>query len=482
VRLLFSGLVAFAASLALTPLVREGVRRWGLVDQPDQIRKVHATPVPRLGGVAIILSYVFALAVLGPVSYGGEFQFSWLAIAAIAIVFATGFLDDLIGLKPWLKLGGQVTAALIAFLSGIQIHAVQNYHLPAWASLLLTVAWLIACCNAFNIIDGMDGLAAGVGFVAAGTMFIAALIHRNVALAMMTLPLCGALLGFLRYNFNPASIFMGDCGSLSIGFLLGCFGVLWTDKSATALSMTAPVLALAVPLLDAGVSIVRRLLRNQPVFRADRRHMHHRLLDRGLTTRQSVMFLYGGCALAAILSLLANGLRDEFGGLVIVLFCALAFVAIQYLGYVEFGAATRFVISGRLRKVVDAEVRLNLLEENLARAATLDEYWTAVCGSYHDFGFEGAKLSAQGRVLERLPSSLNQRWQVRIPLCGGDYINFYSAFTHENGLRMMPAFIAVVENALKTKLGMLEEPAMVPAKGPQAAVARVAARAASGIG
>jgi len=297
----------------------------------------------------------------------------------------------------------------------------------------------------------------------------------------MTLPLCGALLGFLRYNFNPASIFMGDCGSLSIGFLLGCFGVLWTDKSATALSMTAPVLALAVPLLDAGVSILRRLLRNQPLFHADRRHIHHRLLDRGLTIRQSVMLLYSGCALAAILSLLANSLRDELGGLVMVLFCALVFVGIQYLGYVEFGAATRFVIFGQLRKVVDAEVRLHIVEENLARAATLDEHWAAICASYTDFGFEGTRLSAHGRVLEHLPASPNQCWQVRIPLYGRDYINFYSNFTNENGLRMMSQFISLVENALKTKLGTADDAAMVPAKGPQSAITRLGARAASSV-
>jgi UDP-N-acetylmuramyl pentapeptide phosphotransferase/UDP-N-acetylglucosamine-1-phosphate transferase len=140
--------------------------------------------------------------------------------------------------------------------------------------------------NAVNLVDGMDGLAAGVGFFATVTTLIAALIHQNLELAIVTVPMAGALLGFLRYNFNPASIFLGDSGSLLVGLLLGCYAALWSQKSATMLGMAAPLMALAIPLLETSLSILRRALRNRPVFGADAGHIHHKLLEQGLTPEE----------------------------------------------------------------------------------------------------------------------------------------------------------------------------------------------------
>ena len=154
-----------------------------------------------------------------------------------------------------------------------------------WLSLPLTLLWLVGCANAFNLIDGIDGLATGAGLFATVTILIGALLSNNVPLALATVPLAGALLGFLRYNFNPASIFLGDSGSLTIGFLLGCYGVLWSQKGATMLGMTAPLMALAVPLLDTGLAVARRFLRHQPIMSGDAAHIHHRLLARGLTPK-----------------------------------------------------------------------------------------------------------------------------------------------------------------------------------------------------
>jgi UDP-GlcNAc:undecaprenyl-phosphate GlcNAc-1-phosphate transferase len=145
----------------------------------------------------------------------------------------------------------------------------------------VTVLWLLACANAFNLIDGLDGLASGVGLFATLTTLCAALMHGDMELALATAPLAGALIGFLRYNFNPASIFLGDCGSLSIGFLLGCYAVMWSQKSATLLGMAAPAIVLAAPLVDTALSIARRFIQHKPIFGADRGHLHHRLLDRG---------------------------------------------------------------------------------------------------------------------------------------------------------------------------------------------------------
>src|SRR5207247_1602256 len=171
------------------------------------------------------------------------------------VIFATGLLDDLFGLSPWQKIFGQVGAAGLAYWAGVRVLGVAGFSAHGWWSIPLTVLWLVGCANAFNLIDGVDGLAAGVGLFATLTIFLAALLQNNAPLALATVPLAGALLAFLRYNFNPASIFLGDCGSLSIGFLLGCYGIIWSQKSATMLVMSAPLLALAIPLHDTCITI-----------------------------------------------------------------------------------------------------------------------------------------------------------------------------------------------------------------------------------
>src|ERR1700727_2688010 len=174
---------------------------------------------------------------------------------------------------------GIAGAAILAYAAGIRVDMHILHGLPAWPGLefALTVIWLVGCTNAFNLIDGMDGLAAGVGLVAAVTMLVAALTQSNLALALATMPLAGCLLGFLRYNFNGASVFLGDSGSLLIGFMLGCFGALWSEKSVTLVALTVPLLAVSIPLIDVALSILRRFLRNRPIFQAARAHLPPRL-------------------------------------------------------------------------------------------------------------------------------------------------------------------------------------------------------------
>src|SRR5208337_5346983 len=175
-------------------------------------------------------------------------------LPAAVIIFLTGLLDDLRGLSAWQKLGGQFIAATVAVWSGVQITSIAWHQFPSWFAIPLTVVWLVGCTNALNLIDGVDGLAAGVGLLVTTITLIAALLGHNIGMAIAIVPLVGALLGFLRFNFNPASIFLGDSGSLFIGFLLGCYSVLWSQKSATILGMTAPLIALSIPLLDTGLA------------------------------------------------------------------------------------------------------------------------------------------------------------------------------------------------------------------------------------
>jgi UDP-GlcNAc:undecaprenyl-phosphate GlcNAc-1-phosphate transferase len=225
-------------------------------------------------------------------------------LPAVLVAFATGLLDDIFGLKPWMKLLGQILAAVLACNANVQIHGIGGHAAAgAWWQIPLTILWLVGFSNAFNLIDGLDGLAVGVGLFATATAFLSALLTGNIALAFVTAPLLGALLGFLPYNFNPASIFMGDCGSLTVGFLLGCFGVIWSQKSATLLGMTAPLIAMAIPLLDTALAISRRFLRGQAIFAGDRGHIHHRLLARGFTPRRIAFLLYASAGVLACLSL-----------------------------------------------------------------------------------------------------------------------------------------------------------------------------------
>jgi len=348
ISILFVTAVSFLLAMGLTRLVRDTSTRLGLVDLPDNRRKTHLLAVPRTGGVAIVAAYLLAYVLLlytplpGGAMVRASLPFIWRLLPATAVIFATGLLDDVYRLKPWWKLAGQVAASALAYAGGLRLAEIAGYSHFGWLSLPLTIGWLVLCANAFNLIDGIDGLATGVGVVAALTTLVAALLQGNIPLVLATAPLIGALVAFLYYNFNPASIFLGDSGSLLIGFLLGAYGIIWSQKSATMLGMAAPTMALALPLLEVGLSVFRRFLRNEPIFNADRGHIHHRLLDRGFTPRRVTLVLYAVCSIGAALSLSQNVLHNRLTGAVVLLFAICACGGIQYLGYVEFSATRRF--------------------------------------------------------------------------------------------------------------------------------------------
>jgi UDP-GlcNAc:undecaprenyl-phosphate/decaprenyl-phosphate GlcNAc-1-phosphate transferase len=279
-----------------------------------------------------------------------------------------------------------------------------------------------------RLAGGLHGLAAGVGLFATLTIFTAALLQDNQPLAYATLPLAGCLLGFLCFNFNPATVFLGDCGSLLIGFLLGCFGVIWAQKSVTLLGITAPLMAMSVPLLDVLLCIVRRWLRNQPIFGADRGHIHHRLLDRGLSPRQSVFILYSLSSLAAIFSLVQGFANNIYiAAVVVVLFLAIVWTAVHHLGYAEFMFASRLLRLAELQRGVTASMSLSSLERTLKQARTPGECWAAISGMLDTFGFAGARMRLGGMVFENWSASLDSPpyWLMRIPLSTrGDYLEF----------------------------------------------------------
>lgn len=455
---------SFLFALVLTPLCRNVFRRCGIVDRPDGLRKIHREPVPRAGGIPILLSFVLAFAVLllSPFSAGGVIRESLPLAAkllpAAGIVFFTGLLDDIYRLKPWHKLLGQIGAGAWAWAMGVSISGVNGYQFGDWLSLPVTLAWFIGCTNAFNLIDGVDGLATGVGLFATLTILASALLHNNIPLALATAPLAGSLFGFLRYNFNPASIFLGDSGSLTIGFLLGCFGVIWSQKSATLLGMTAPLMVLAIPILDVALSILRRALRGQPIFRADRGHIHHRLLDRGLTPRRVALVLYGVCALFAALSLLSSVSENRYSGAILVLFCVVTWVGVQNLGYVEFRVARRMLLGGAFQNTLNGQLALRKFEEGISSAATVEACWEVVRDSARQFGFDKIHMYVAGQNFEEKIGNAHPEdcWNVRIPLSDSEWVNFSRQYDAEVLPMMVAPFVDAVHSRMRAKMWELE--------------------------
>ncbi|MCU1233190.1 MAG: glycosyl transferase, family 4 [Candidatus Solibacter sp.] len=456
--------IAFALSLLFTRLVRDGSLRLGLVDLPDQRRKTHLRAVPRTGGVAIVAAYLVAYALLlnipspvGAIVHSG-LPFFWRLLPATGAIFLTGLLDDVFHLKPWWKLAGQVGAGGLAYAGGLRIADFHGYSHFGWLSLPLTIGWLVLCSNAFNLIDGIDGLATGVGVVAGLTTLIAALLQGNIPLALAVGPLIGALCAFLFYNFNPASIFLGDSGSLLIGFLLGAYGIIWSQKSATMLGMAGPTMALALPLLEVGLSVFRRFLRNEPIFTADRGHIHHRLLDLGFTPRRAALMLYAACSIGAALSLLQSVVQNRLAGAVVLLFAACACGGIQYLGYVEFNATRRFLWAG-LRPMLSAHVKLEAFERSLADSSSLAECWQSLEMGARELGYSRVEGELSGQAFgNSVPRRSHAAfWQMRLNLPDHDFVNI----TQREGAAEQPVllipFVEIVRRVLPAKLRQIED-------------------------
>jgi UDP-GlcNAc:undecaprenyl-phosphate GlcNAc-1-phosphate transferase len=429
------GLRAFVFSLILTPIIRDIFRVFELVDRPDSSRKTHSYPIPRVGGIAVLISYLLA-SFFTPASRADS-SLSLVArlLPAILIVFTTGLIDDFVDLKPWQKLTAETVAAALAYWAGARVVTVVGQPTLGWWSFLITIFWLVACTNAFNLVDGLDGLAAGIGLVSTLTIFVGALAEGSTALCIATLPLAGCLLAFLCFNFNPATIFLGDCGSLLVGFLLGCYGVVWSQKSLTMFGMTAPLIVLSVPLLDVGLSIFRRILRRQPILSADRGHIHHRLIDRGLSQRRVVLIIYGVCGFAAVLALLQRYTSSYYLSLLVVL--ALVFVAwigIGYLRYSEITIIGRIFRARTIQGVFDAQLGIERFAVALFGAQTVEECWEIIRRYYPNLGFAAVRLQANGVLYRDWPSHVIERdcWTVRIPFGDRNFIELARPFGSED--------------------------------------------------
>jgi len=307
--------IALVVTFVITPLVRRFAIWRGLVDRPGG-RKVHERPIPRLGGAAIFAGVAIAIGL----QIAGELRLGWGGtlvsdggvevrtlgvIVGMTIIFLVGLWDDLSNLSPGMKLAGQILAASAVVASGLRIEYIGD---PLGGGLIglgllsipITLIYIVGFTNVINLIDGLDGLAAGVSAIAATSLLILAAQGNRLDAAALAAAVIGACLAFLRYNFNPASIFMGDSGALFLGFTLATISLMGVMKSTATIALAVPLLIIGVPIFDTASAIIRRLLHRRPIQEADRGHIHHRLLGRGFNQRQTVLIIYVWCIALAV--------------------------------------------------------------------------------------------------------------------------------------------------------------------------------------
>jgi UDP-GlcNAc:undecaprenyl-phosphate GlcNAc-1-phosphate transferase len=378
--------LSFLGCVLATPIVTRLAILAGAIDRPDQFRRIHKGATPRLGGLGLATGLATGLGTLvlgglmpgwpGLVAWADSL--AWVGMAA-GVVLLLGVVDDTVGVGPRSKLVVQGVAVLLLYAGGIRIESVEllglelslslplEFALPGRGdqlivdlpSIVVTLLWFLGCMNIWNLIDGMDGLASGVGLLVAGTMMLVAIALANYGSALMAAALAGGLAGFLLYNWHPACIFLGDSGSLLIGMLIGVIGIQGSLKGTMAVSILLPILAMGLPISDTALAIFRRWVRNLPLTTADRRHVHHVLIGLGLDPRQAAAMLYSFTAFLCGVVLLGVAMRSDVLALILGSSGCSAFVLILYsrrneLADLRQDLASRMVRGGQERRAAKA--------------------------------------------------------------------------------------------------------------------------------
>ncbi len=398
-------LVAFAVSVVATLVVRSAAWSLGIVDRPDGFRKVHSTAIPRLGGVAIFLAFLAPVAALyfvyrndvSDLLYQRPFHLAGL-VGGGAIALGMGIADDIRSLPARWKLLLQIAAACVAFAAGIAIKSVSNpFGEPIMLGLLsfpFTVFWFVACMNAINLLDGLDGLAAGISLFVTATMFLVALMFRNTFSMLLLSSLGGATLGFLLFNFHPARVFLGDSGSMFLGFMVGGLALLGSQKAETAVALFIPIVALGLPVLDTSLAIARRWSRRLPISAADKQHIHHVLLSWGLTQRQVVVTLYVASIILGGAALVMAAGHHEMIPLLLGALGVIAFVSIRVLGGLRLSDLWGRFTEDLRRRQQSGEARTSV-QEAVARmrvAMSAEAVWEAFSTGLEGIDFDFATL------------------------------------------------------------------------------------------
>lgn len=406
-------MISTIASLIITPLVRRLCERYQLLDVPMDSRRVHTNATPRLGGVALYLSCALALSTLPFVdnnlttdlrSHGSDFL---VALLPATLVLLLGIYDDLRGTNAVVKFVALGLIASLFFVMGGRISAlsipfVGSVELPLIVSYLITVFWLVGIANAFNLIDGMDGLASGAALFSSLVILAISFAQGQPVMIVFALVLCGSLAGFLRYNFNPASIFLGDSGALFVGFSLAALSVLEARKATTAVAIVIPILAFGLPVVDTGVTIARRAISRKPLFQGDNEHIHHMLLARGWSQQQVALVLYAACAAFGLTAIAFTSIGSKLIGLGLFVLCVVTVIAVGHLRYHEVdelrAGVKRTVGDRRVRVANNIRVRRAALA--LSKASTLQELFEAlaVMLEFEEFAFANVQIGEAGRA------------------------------------------------------------------------------------
>ncbi len=425
-------LLVFISSIILSLLFTRWVRNFaterGWVAPPELDRHVHTRSVPRIGGVAIFASFVVmaGMAMLLPRWTGITLTMPARTIASILgsafIIFLLGLYDDLRFVGPYWKFGVQALAAVLLYFGGLGIHRLDllsaGQALRTVVGLPLTVLWVLLITNAFNLIDGLDGLAAGSAFFSTIVVFVTSLLAPNATTTLLAIALAGAILGFLRFNFHPASIFLGDSGSMFIGFMLAALALAGSEKAPTMIAVAIPVLSFGLPILDVALAVSRRFLSGKPLFRGDRDHIHHKLLNRGLSQRDAVLVLYAVTACFALLSLVL--LHDAaMIALVLAMIGIGIALGVQYLGYVEFSELQDVWRRTAVRKrEIANNVEVRRAVEALNHCGDVQNLCAILRNSLHLIGFDGfrleRKLAERFAAFPPLPLQRTQEGELQL--------------------------------------------------------------------
>ena len=405
---MFTYLCSTLLALVITPIVIYIARALKIYDNPD-VRKVHASAIPRIGGLAIFLSAIGLViaALFLDNNIGEAFRRAQTQIVALlaagTFIFIVGLIDDLRGMRVRHKLLAQIVAATAICLAGVRIDLLGVANLITvnlgWLSFPVTIFWIVAITNAVNLIDGLDGLAAGISAVVCAVIAIFAFDIGQPLLVMLMLALLGSLSGFLFYNFNPARIFMGDCGSMFLGFIMASASVLCATKSRTIIALALPTLALGLPIFDTIFSMLRRYLKRRGIMSPDRGHLHHILLDMGLNHRQVVIIMYALTAMAAGMGMFMMLTRDA--GTVAIFFSVFLFLVLVF----RVAGAIRLsdMLAGlREKKTISRDARQEIetfekTELHFQQAKTFNQWWQAVCLATERMGFIKSSLPLVNR-------------------------------------------------------------------------------------
>lgn len=411
------GAAGFLVAWLLVPFIQRWSARRARVTDGRSFHHTHEVPISRFGGMAIAAGFVVAtlvaLAVLNQT--GAHRSMNWSILAGALAAFALGLRDDFKPLGAKVKLAVQIVIASLVYLGGVQILHLRNpitgieYNLGAWG-FVATVVWLVVLTNLINLVDGIDGLAGGISL-----MLMCLLAYFGFAgdpfSLLVAVGTAGAVLGFLCYNFPPAKIYMGDGGAYFLGFLIGALTIVNSHKGTVAAALIAPIFALALPIADVTLAIVRRSLKGLPIFRPDRKHIHHRLVDFGFSRRGAVLALYGVSLACLLLAFVAFWSRGQLAPILVGAMFLIFFVSARVFGFVKdwYAIGKELGVSFRLRRETRyALAALQWLELEAERCNTLQELWTSYLFVTRKLGLSRVKLHLEnGRTVsrEQLPSS-----------------------------------------------------------------------------